>query len=274
MTQIELVRDRDRLERFLRRDTGLNLYSLADLDDAFWPRTTWYASCDDGDEIAALCMMFSGLEPSVLIGLSGEVDERVRSLLREVAPRLPDTLYAHLSPDLVETAAECFQIETHGLHQKMLLHDAAALEGVDTSQVIPLDVSDLDELGTFYAPLRAGGADGEYALEPYMLETGHYFGVRDATGLLSVGGVHVWSERYGVAAIGNVATRPDERGRGWVRRVTARICRSLIGTVPDVGLNVQVSNTPAVRCYERLGFRRVADYREATLRRACYDPPP
>jgi ribosomal protein S18 acetylase RimI-like enzyme len=266
--RVERVRDRERLERFLRHDTGLHLYSLADLDDAFWPRTTWYAALD-GDEIAALCMVFTGLAPSVLIALANDVDDTMRGLLREIAPELPDLVYAHLSPGLVPTAEVCFEVEPHGLHQKMLLGGPSALDGVDTSGVVPLRVTDLDELRAFYAPMRGDGADGEYALEPYMLETRHYFGLRDATGLSSAGGVHVMSAQYGVAAIGNVATRPDARGRGLARRVTAQICRSLMGSMRDVGLNVQKSNLAAVRCYEGLGFRRVADYVEATLRRGC-----
>lgn len=271
--RVERVRDRERLERFLRRDAGLHLYSLADLDDAFWPLTRWYAALDGG-EIAALCMLFTGLEPAVLIALASRVDTRMRALVCEIAPELPDRLYAHLSPGLEDAAAESFEIDSHGLHHKMLLLEPAALDRVDCSGIEALSVEDLEELLSFYQPLRADGAQGEYALEPYMLETGHYFGVRDARGLQSAGGVHVWSERYGVAAIGNVATRPDARGRGLAGGVTARICRSLMGSAAHIGLNVEVSNQPALRCYARLGFRRVADYREATLRRACYDAAP
>lgn len=264
--RVERIHDRDRIERFLRRDPGLHLYSLADLDDAFWPRTRWHAAIE-GDEISALFMLFHGLEPSVLIALQSRVDEIGSALLRSIAPDLPDTLYAHLSPGLEDAASAAFELESHGEHQKMSLCEPAALDGLDLSDVAQLRVSDLDELRAFYAPLREGGAEGEYALEPYMLATGHYYAIRDASGLASVGGVHVWSARYGVAAIGNVATRPDARGRGHARRVTARICRSLMPHVPEIGLNVQVGNLPAVRCYERLGFRRVAEYREATLRR-------
>ena len=36
------LHDRATLEAFLRRDAALHLYSLGDLDDFFWPFTTWH----------------------------------------------------------------------------------------------------------------------------------------------------------------------------------------------------------------------------------------
>ena len=47
------LHDKDRIEALLRRDTFLNIYQLGDLDDYFWPHTTWYA-LTDGDDIKAI----------------------------------------------------------------------------------------------------------------------------------------------------------------------------------------------------------------------------
>ena len=84
---------------------------------------------------------------------------------------------------------------------------------------------------------------------------------------MSSPGVHVFSRRYGVAALGNVATVPERRGRGLARAVCARLCRELAPRVPLVGLNVAVANAPARRCYRALGFREVLRYEEAVLTR-------
>ena len=83
-----------------------------------------------------------------------------------------------------------------------------------------------------------------------------------------MGGVHVNSMRYGVAAIGNVATGPQHRGHGHATRVAAAIVRDLSGAgIELMGLNVQADNVAAVRCYERLDFRSVCRYLEGRFSR-------
>jgi predicted GNAT family acetyltransferase len=98
-----------------------------------------------------------------------------------------------------------------------------------------------------------------------MLQTGRYYGVRDAGRLLSVAGVHVHSPAMRVAALGNIATHPTARGRGLAAAVTARLCAELLRECDHVGLNVKADNQPAVACYSRLGFAPVAEYEECTL---------
>ena len=262
--QHEEIRDRAAIEAFLRRDPGLHLYELADLDDRFWPNTRWYAALEGG-EIRGLCLFFEGLDPPVLLALEGDREAGLANLVRWAAPRLPAALYAHLSPALVAAAEGCFALESQRLHLKMLLCDVERLGRIDTGSTYAVGGGDLEELRAFYAPLRTDGAGGQYALERYMVETGHYFAIRDAAGIASAGGVHFCSTQYGVAALGNIATRVEARGNGLAKAVTARVCRSLLDVVPIVGLNVESGNTPAIRCYEALGFEHAADYVEATL---------
>ena len=261
----EEIRDRDAIEAFLRRDPGLHLYELADLDDGFWPNTRWYAALEGG-EIRGLCLFFEGLDPPVLLALEGEHPCGLADLVRWAAPRLPAVLYAHLSPAGAAAAEGCFALESQRLHLKMLLRDVDRVGRIDSGSTYAVGLGDLEELRAFYAPLRGDGAEGQYALEPYMVETGHYFAIRDAVGIASAGGVHFCSTQYGVAALGNIATRVDARGNGLAKAVTARVCRSLLEVVPLVGLNVESGNIPAIRCYEALGFQRSASYVETTLR--------
>ncbi|MBW2279128.1 MAG: GNAT family N-acetyltransferase [Deltaproteobacteria bacterium] len=261
----EEIRDRDAIEAFLRRDSGLHLYELADLDDGFWPKTRWFAALEAG-EIRGLCLLFRGFDPPVLLALEAEGEEGLAGLVDWAAPHLGVRLYAHFTPSLFAAVEGCFDVERHGLHLKMQLREPSRLRDVDSGSASRLDPADLEELRSFYAPLRTDGAEGQYALEPYMLETGHYFAIRDARGISSAGGVHFCSTQYGVAALGNIATRRDARGNGLAKAVTARVCRSLFQVVPLVGLNVESGNTPAVRCYTALGFERCGSYVEATLR--------
>src|SRR5664280_357173 len=46
-----------------------------------------------------------------------------------------------------------------------------------------------------------------------MLETNKYYGYFINYKLVGVSGIHVFSEEYKVAALGNIATHPDYRGQ-------------------------------------------------------------
>jgi predicted GNAT family acetyltransferase len=73
-----------------------------------------------------------------------------------------------------------------------------------------------------------------------------------------------------VAALGNVATLPEARGRGLATAACARLCRVLLEDgIETIGLNVQAENDAAVRAYTKLGFRVVAPYVEVTLARSA-----
>jgi predicted GNAT family acetyltransferase len=100
-----------------------------------------------------------------------------------------------------------------------------------------------------------------------MLDTHQYFGIRSGGQLVSAGGIHVYSPVYGVAALGNIATHPTHRGKGYGKAVTARVCQSVAKAVKEIGLNVKADNQPAITCYERLGFKTIAVYGEFMVHR-------
>jgi ribosomal protein S18 acetylase RimI-like enzyme len=108
-----------------------------------------------------------------------------------------------------------------------------------------------------------------------MLDTGQYLGARIDGRLCAVAGVHVFSEAYGVAALGNITTRPEHRGKGLAGLVTGVLCRRLRQRVDWIGLNVDAENVAAIACYRKLGFARVADYGEFMVERdPCIAAPP
>ena len=72
-----------------------------------------------------------------------------------------------------------------------------------------------------------------------MLETNQYFGVWKDDKLVSIAGIHVYSEVYRVAALGNITTHPFYRNNGYGTLVTARLCQSLSEKVDHIGLNVK-----------------------------------
>lgn len=241
------VTDRAWIRERLARNVALHIYELGDLDDFFYPRTRWFARGD------AIALLYAAPVVPVLIALG----DGQRELLDELRADLPPRLYAHLSPGLVEQLAPRFEVEPHGAFAKMILADPSALPAADATRLAP---GDRDELLAFYAHAYPGNW-----FDPRMLETGHYFAVRRDGEIIAAGGIHVYSPSERVAALGNIAVAPAERGRGIAQRVTTAVCQSLREHVDHIGLNVRADNAAAIACYTRLGFTRVAPYEEHML---------
>ncbi|WBB90786.1 GNAT family N-acetyltransferase [Verrucosispora sp. WMMC514] len=246
--------DRAVLAGLLSRDPVLHAYQLGDLDDFFWPYTSWFRR---GDSVV---LLYHGAVPPTLLAFARPAQVgAVAALLGEVAPVLPARLSAHLSPGLESALGGTFRVTAAGPHRKMALTDRARLAAVTPAGEV-LGRADLPRLHELYAAAYPGNW-----FDPRMVDTGRYVGVRDGELLVAVAGVHVVSAAHRVAAVGNVTTRPGWRGRGLAGAVVARLCGLLAAEVDHVTLNVAADNPVAVRLYERLGFTRVADYGEFTL---------
>jgi len=252
------IHDKNVIEAYLRRDPALHVYKLGDLDDFFWPYTCWIGA-EEGGQVAALILLYAGLEPPVVLAEAegAEACARLQDLLTASLRLLPGRFYAHLSPGLVEVLRGRYALEPHGLYQKMKLTDPARLETIDLTETEPLTPADCAEVTAFYDQAYPGNWFDER-----MLATGCYYGIRRGGRLASVAGVHVVSPRYRAAALGNITTLPEYRGQGLGTAVTARACRELLKTTDVIGLNVRADNVPAIRCYEKLGFVKIAEYEE------------
>ena len=149
----------------------------------------------------------------------------------------------------------------------MYLVDSRSVPAV-TEPVVRLTIADLEELESFYShdAYTPDETEGRF-FAPYMLQHGPFFGIRREERLVAAGGVHVVSKRYRVAALANVATAPAHRRRGFATALTATLCKELSKTVDLIGLNVDITNKQAIRCYENLGFEHVGRYIQGVLTR-------
>jgi ribosomal protein S18 acetylase RimI-like enzyme len=250
------LHSKDEIEALLRRNTFLHLYSIGDLDDFFWENTTWYGTKQGETPI----LLYAGSELPVLLALADEPLKQSRELLHLVSPLLPRRFYAHLSEGLVDVLSEEYKINSHGMHYKMGLIKPEFLDKVNTSAAVQLQKSDLHDLESLYSTSYPGNW-----FDSRMLETGYYYGIKRDGQLISVAGIHVYSPVYQVAALGNITTHPDWRGRGFGTSVSAGLCRELLQTVEHIGLNVKADNKAAIVSYEKLGFEKLATYQECLL---------
>lgn len=255
------LHDRAELARRLRQDADLHLYELGDLDDFFWPHTTWYGSAT-GD---AVVLLYAGTEPVTVIAMSRpDGDAELRELLAETLPLLPRRIYAHVTGGAEAVLREAYTLadaEHAGAHLRLALTDPAALrKAAMDAKVESLAAADRAEVEALYAASYPGNW-----FDARMLETGQYVGIRRDGDLVAVAGVHVYAPAQRVAAIGNVTTRPDLRGSGLGTAVVTALSTQLLESVDHIGLNVKSDNTAAIALYERLGFSVAAEFTECAF---------
>jgi len=255
LTKVVYLNNKSQIEAFLRRNVYLHIYSIGDLDDFFWPDTVWYG-WEDGNEIQAVALLYTASAEPTLLAIS-EKEQAMWELVRSIFHILPEQFYAHLSPAVAEAVEQQCKIKSHGKYYKMGLKNKTLLHDVDCSQVIRLSENDLDEMLVLY---EVGYRRNWFNAR--MLQTKQYFGIRIDNRLVSIAGIHVYSERYKVAALGNIVTHPGYRGKGFGKAVTARLCQSLFEHVDNIGLNVKADNAAAIAMYRKLGFEIIGTYYE------------
>lgn len=266
MGEFICIHDKALIEETLRGNPALHVYSLGDLDDFFWPKTQWYG-WKEGSSIQAIALLYLGQDLPALLAFT-ESPEAMKPLLEQLRSRLPFRFYSHLSLGLESVFDKDWELKSGGLHRKMRLARGDCLNDQDCSNVEALIPSDQEEILSFFEESYPGNW-----FDPRMLETGQYFGIRDGGKLVSLAGIHVYSPAMKVAALGNIATHPDFRRRGYGRRCTARLCQSLVETVTVIGLNVKADNAGAIHCYESLGFKIHASYNEYFVERSAINRP-
>jgi ribosomal protein S18 acetylase RimI-like enzyme len=253
------VADLAAIEAHLRRAPYLHAYELGDLDPHERPHTTWFASASGGASagasIDAVLLLYRGLATPTILGLADGDPAALHALITAHAHELPPICYAHLTEGLTAALAPRYRVELLSHNLKMALTGAVGEPGSTGALGEPgaaihrLTPADADEVVRFYREAYPASY-----FEPVNLVRGPYLAVRDDRGIAAIAGVHVYSPALRVASLGNIATRPDARGRGHAGRATAALCRLLRAGADVIGLNVRADNAPAIACYRRVGF--------------------
>lgn len=255
MPHVVSIHAKTEIEAFARRNPFLHIFEIGDLDDFFWPYTIWYVWREHG-EIQQIALIYTALETPALLAFADPPHEEMRDFLKMLLPLLPRRIFAQLDVSSLDVFTSAYRIEPLGLFWKMALIDFSTMASIDTAYVIQFSENDLEALELFY-----GDAYPTNVFDARMLQTGRYYGIRQDKEIASAAGVHVYSPTYGVAALGNVSTRAEFRGRGLAAKVCAKLCQVLYAEgITQIGLNVKSDNPTAIALYERLGFEKVAEF--------------
>ncbi len=262
--------DKAAIRAFLSQDRALTAYALGDLDDAFWPESSFYAA-RSGPAIEAIVLVYAGLQPPVLTAFGTAAG--VGAIFE--ACDLPDEIYYLFLPEHEHILAARYALDHMQRELRMVL-DPAAFVPRESPQVRRIGPEDADALAALYAHAADPG-EQVVAFSPWQIAHGCFYGVWEGDRLIATAGTHVWSEAEGVVAIGNVFTMPAYRGRGLASACTSAVtAEALRARLPTIVLNVRADNTPAIHVYEKLGFRATSIFLEGPglARRDAIPVPP
>lgn len=238
------------IRAFLEQDRALTTYLLGDLDPENWPESEFIGALA-GDDLVSVLLLYRGLDPTVITAHGDP--EGVRAACDAVS--LPGEMYTQLQPPLLDVILDYYDIPNPHDEWRMVLDTStfSAPDMPDVKRIAPEQAAELAELYRHAAePSEEVGA-----FSPAQIARGVFYGVWQDGNLVATAGTHVWSVQERVVAIGNVFTHPDHRGRGYATQCTGAVTRDAVAAGMDpIVLNVKEGNVPAIRVYEKLGFRQ------------------
>jgi ribosomal protein S18 acetylase RimI-like enzyme len=231
---------------------------IGDLDDRFLENCTWYSLGDDQGAIKAVALLFRLFDPPTFIAMSDGNESDVADIINAISDQLPTKLYTHFSPGIRESCDNMRLEKSFGPYHRMVLDTLC--EPYEGEPIRSLTLEDMPLIEELYKVAYPGNW-----FDTSMLIKGHYMGYFDDGTLVGIAGTHIFSPDYDVSALGNIATHPDHRGKGIGAKLTANLCHLLQKHTRHIGLNVKANNPAAIRIYEKVGFRILADFEEAIM---------
>jgi GNAT superfamily N-acetyltransferase len=236
--------DPSQIRALLRRDPVWAVYALGDLSPAMFPKTAWFTP--------GLTLVLKDFGTSILFAMgTGGVREALDHVTWPVHLQVQEDAFQEVSRHATVTRAlRMIRMGWSGAPPPPAGPAATRLTGGDVAA-----------LQRLYADGDATGEAPDFFF-PSMVTDGVFFGVYEGEALVAAAGTHLYAPGEGAAAIGNIYTRRDRRGRGLGRVVTSAVTAALAG-IETLGLNVRADNAAALRLYESLGFVRHCAFYEA-----------
>jgi GNAT superfamily N-acetyltransferase len=250
----DVLKDKHIILYYLEKDRLYAAYAIGDLEPQLFAQTTWVGAKETA-LLQALALYFRGLNLPALF-LMGDPNG-LRAILENAL--CPEQAYLTCRAEHLTMTHDFYAWDETIPMWRMVLGSASfqPRKG-DCVRLTPAHSSQLTELYSL------GGGIG---FSTTQIQYGVFFGIFMERKLIAVAGTHLISANYGVAAVGNVFTHPDFRGRGYGTSTSSAVVSELLEIgIPDIILNVAQDNASAIRIYERLGFKNYCPFFEGPAR--------
>jgi len=235
--------DKDQIRNILQRDRRWCVYALGDLTPRMFEKCVWFAP--------DLTLVLHDYGTSILFAHG-------TGSIREALDHVSWPVHLQVQQDGLDEVARHASVRNvkHMLRMAWNHGDTDIAGGVQR-----LGANDVAALKRLYADGETTGESPDFFYDS-MVAAGVFFGVYEGPDLIAAAGTHLFAPDEHAAAIGNVYTRRDRRGRGLSRSVTSAVLHRL-RHLETVGLNVREDNAAAIHVYESLGFVKHCDFKEA-----------
>ena len=197
-----VLSDKKEILSHLETDRLYAAYAIGDLEPGMFDQSI-FAAAKRGDKPEALVLHFSGLRPPPLF-LMGKPDG-LEAILKTAL--CPEWVFLNCREAHLPTTHQFYKWEETVPMWRMVLTPARF--HATSTQCRRLTAEHADALAELYT---VGGGD---AFGPAQVPQGEFHGIHENGRLVAAAGTHLVSPTYGVAAVGNVFTHPDHRGRGF-----------------------------------------------------------
>jgi RimJ/RimL family protein N-acetyltransferase len=257
---VEPTADRVLLREFLERDRLYAAYAICDLDEREFDRTRWGVARVAGEPVSVV-LEYGGYAPQPVFVMGDTTG--IAAVLRHVIQ--PRAAFVAGLPEHLPALDGIYKVDPGSPMVRMWV-DRPSFRPFpgEVRRILPIEAGDLNRL--YQLGFTAW-------LPPTALTEGVYYGIWVSGRLVAAAGTHVISREARLAAVGNVLTHVDYRGRGYATAVTGAVTAELLRTCDQVVLNVRADNPPALAAYRRLGYREHTRFEERLVRRLRQEGP-
>lgn len=236
------VRSTDLIHQYLETERRYAAYAIGDLDPTIFTNTRWWAA-DFNQEILAMVMLYEGLDPSILFTMGDQ--DGIRLILSKA--QLSYRVYLTCKEEHVIVLRSFYSIISPIMMWRMVLTGWNQIG--NSLECVKLNEGNLPEIIKLF---EIGGGTG---FSPNQLPNGVFYGIYDNHKLVAMAGTHLVNIVQNIAAVGNVVTHPDYRGKGYATMTTRAVINELDKMrIRDIVLSVAQDNTTAISVYSKIGF--------------------
>ena len=201
----------------------------------------------EDDEINAVFALYSDLD-FVATAFWAREDRHLRRIIEAFESKLTDHEFVAICTDrqLKQLKTACSRVSPIRERQMIAGRDTPLHCECDSTR-IRMTKEHASELKALYRVC------GTPAWTASALDLGPFYGIKRDDAIVSVAGVH-YVTPYGTE-IGNVATHPDHRRKGYAEACMKAVVDDVLVESTCAILHYFADNRPAQRLYERMGFK-------------------